>query len=89
MIGQLGVTQAMLPPLLHPAVRRSAGCDQGRVAALGDTLRQELAPWGIRVVLIEPASINSGAAYKVSRDAGPPHCVPDELPAARPRFLAS
>ena len=39
------------------------------LTALGDTLRQELAPWGVRVVLIEPASINSGAAGKVTRDA--------------------
>jgi len=83
--GQLAVTQAMLPLLRRAAgrivivstigVRFSppfAGpLDAAKAAltALADSLRQELAPWGIRVVLVEPASINSGAADKVSRDA--------------------
>ena len=83
--GQLAVTQAMPAVAaartrphrdgqhdrgpLHPAVRRPAGCDQGRARRTRGRLRQELAPWGVRVVLIEPASINSGAADKVSRDA--------------------
>jgi NAD(P)-dependent dehydrogenase (short-subunit alcohol dehydrogenase family) len=38
------------------------------LAALAETLRQELAPWGLRVVLVEPASINSAAPEKVVRD---------------------
>ena len=36
-------------------------------AALADALRQELAPWRVKVVVIEPASINSSAAGNVTR----------------------
>ena len=75
LIGQLAVTQAMLP-----AIRTARGrivlisSIGGRVAlpftgayhaakwgleAVGDSLRQELAPWGIRVSLIEPGSIDT------------------------------
>jgi NAD(P)-dependent dehydrogenase (short-subunit alcohol dehydrogenase family) len=72
---QLAVTQAMLPAIRSARGRvvmvSSMG---GRVAlpltgayhaakfgleAVGDSLRQELAPWGIRVVLIEPGSIDT------------------------------
>ena len=83
--GQLAVTQAMLPALRRArgrivmvstiGVRFSppfAGpLDAGKAAltALGEAMRQELAPWGVRVVLVEPATINSGAADKVTRDA--------------------
>ena len=38
-------------------------------AALADALRQELAPWRVKVVVIEPASINSSAVGNVTRDA--------------------
>jgi NAD(P)-dependent dehydrogenase (short-subunit alcohol dehydrogenase family) len=83
--GQLAVTQAMLPALRRAAgrivmvstigVRFSppfAGpldAAKAGLTALGDALRQELAPWGIRVIVVEPATINSGAADKVTRDA--------------------
>jgi NAD(P)-dependent dehydrogenase (short-subunit alcohol dehydrogenase family) len=83
--GQLAVTQAMLPTLRRAAgrivmvgtigVRFSppfAGpldAAKAGLTALGDALRQELAPWGIRVIVVEPATINSGAADKVTRDA--------------------
>ena len=72
---QLAVTQAMLPAIRTARGRvvmiSSMG---GRVAlpltgayhaakfgleAVGDSLRQELAPWGIKVVLIEPGSIDT------------------------------
>ncbi len=72
---QVAVTQAMLPAIRTARGRvvmvSSMG---GRVAlpmtgayhaakfgleAVGDSLRQELAPWGIRVVLIEPGSIDT------------------------------
>ncbi len=72
---QLAVTQAMLPAIRAARGRvvliSSMG---GRVAlpftgayhaakfgleAVGDSLRQELAPWGIRVVLVEPGSIDT------------------------------
>ena len=83
--GQLAVTQAMLPSLRRargrivmvstigvrftPPFAGPLDAAKAALAALGDTLRQELAPWGVRVVLVEPASINSGAAEKVSLDA--------------------
>ena len=83
--GQLAVTQALLPSLRRargrivmvstigvrftPPFAGPLDATKAALAALGDALRQELAPWGIRVILIEPASINSGAADKVSRDA--------------------
>ncbi len=72
---QVAVTQAMLPAIRTARGRivliSSIG---GRVAlpftgayhaakwgleAVGDSLRQELAPWGIRVSLIEPGSIDT------------------------------
>jgi NAD(P)-dependent dehydrogenase (short-subunit alcohol dehydrogenase family) len=75
LIAQVAVTQAMLPAIRTARGRvvmvSSMG---GRVAlpltgayhaakfgleAVGDTLRQELAPWGIKVVLIEPGSIDT------------------------------
>jgi len=83
--GQLAVTQAMLPALrrargrivmvstigvrFSPPFAGPLDAAKAALAALGDTLRQELAPWGVRVILVEPASINSGAADKVTRDA--------------------
>ena len=83
--GQLAVTQAFLPSLRRargrivmvstigvrftPPFAGPLDATKAALAALGDALRQELAPWGVRVVLIEPASINSGAADKVTRDA--------------------
>jgi NAD(P)-dependent dehydrogenase (short-subunit alcohol dehydrogenase family) len=83
--GQLAVTQAFLPSLRRargrivmvssigvrftPPFAGPLDATKAALAALGDTLRQELAPWGVRVVVIEPASINSGAADKVTRDA--------------------
>ena len=37
--------------------------------AVGDSLRQELAPWGIRVVLIEPGSIDTPIWSRGEEDA--------------------
>jgi NAD(P)-dependent dehydrogenase (short-subunit alcohol dehydrogenase family) len=83
--GQLAVTQAMLPSLrrargrivmvstigvrFSPPFAGPLDAAKAALTALGDTLRQELAPWGVRVVLVEPASINSSAADKVTHDA--------------------
>jgi len=83
--GQLAVTQAMLPLLrraagrivivstigvrFNPPFAGPLDAAKAALTALADSLRQELTPWDIRVVLVEPASINSGAADKVSRDA--------------------
>jgi NAD(P)-dependent dehydrogenase (short-subunit alcohol dehydrogenase family) len=75
LIGQVAVTQAMLP-----AIRRAHGrvvfisSIGGRIAfpftgayhaakfgieAVGDVFRQELRPWGIRVAIVEPGSIDT------------------------------
>jgi NAD(P)-dependent dehydrogenase (short-subunit alcohol dehydrogenase family) len=83
--GQLALTQAFLPLLRRargrivfistigvrftPPFAGPLGATKAALTALADSLRQELAPWDIKVVLIEPASINSGAADKVTRDA--------------------
>jgi NAD(P)-dependent dehydrogenase (short-subunit alcohol dehydrogenase family) len=83
--GQLAVTQAFLPLLraacgrivvvstigIHfkPPFAGALDASKAALAMLADALRQEIAPWGVRVVLVEPASINSAAAEKVRRDA--------------------
>ncbi|MGH2938018.1 MAG: SDR family oxidoreductase [Solirubrobacterales bacterium] len=82
---QLAVTQAMLPAIRVARGRvvliSSVG---GRVAlpmtgayhaakfgleGLGDSLRQELAPWGIKVVLVEPGSIDTPIWSSGEKDA--------------------
>jgi NAD(P)-dependent dehydrogenase (short-subunit alcohol dehydrogenase family) len=83
--GQLAVTQAFLPLLRRargrivvigtigvrfgPPFAGPLDATKAALTALSDALRQELAPWGVRVVLVEPASINSAAPDKVLRDA--------------------
>jgi NAD(P)-dependent dehydrogenase (short-subunit alcohol dehydrogenase family) len=85
LIAQVAVTQAMLPAIRTARGRviliSSMG---GRVAlpltgayhaakfgleAVGDSLRQELAPWGIKVVLIEPGSIDTPIWETGQKDA--------------------
>jgi NAD(P)-dependent dehydrogenase (short-subunit alcohol dehydrogenase family) len=92
---QLAVTQAMLPAIRTARGRvvmvSSMG---GRVAlpltgayhaakfgleAVGESLRQELAPWGIKVVLIEPGSIDTPIWKSGQEDA-------DELLERAPRM---
>jgi NAD(P)-dependent dehydrogenase (short-subunit alcohol dehydrogenase family) len=84
-VGQLAVTQAFLPLLRQaqgrivfistigvrflPPFAGPLDATKAALTALADALRQELAPWRIRVVLVEPASVNSPAVDKVSRDA--------------------
>jgi NAD(P)-dependent dehydrogenase (short-subunit alcohol dehydrogenase family) len=82
---QLAVAQAMLPAIRTARGRivliSSMG---GRVAlpltgayhaskfgleGLGDALRQELAPWGIKVVLVEPGSIDTPIWSNGEKDA--------------------
>jgi NAD(P)-dependent dehydrogenase (short-subunit alcohol dehydrogenase family) len=83
--GQLAVTQAFLPLVRRargrivvigtigvrfgPPFAGPLDATKAALTALSDALRQELAPWGVRVVLVEPASINSAAPDKVLRDA--------------------
>jgi NAD(P)-dependent dehydrogenase (short-subunit alcohol dehydrogenase family) len=52
------------PPFVGPlAASKSA------LATIGEALRQELAPWDIRVVVVEPANIRTEAVSKLERDA--------------------
>jgi NAD(P)-dependent dehydrogenase (short-subunit alcohol dehydrogenase family) len=83
--GQLAITQAFLPLLRRsrgrvifigsigshftlPFVGPTAA-SKSAVATLASALRQELAPWRVRVVLIEPASIRTEAVQRVEPDA--------------------
>jgi NAD(P)-dependent dehydrogenase (short-subunit alcohol dehydrogenase family) len=83
--GQLAVTQALLPLLRRgrgrivmigsigarftPPFTGPVSASKSAVATLSEALRQELAPWGIGVVLLEPASIHTEAVDKVTRNA--------------------
>jgi len=94
LLGQLAVTQAMLPALRAAAGRIvMVGSIGGRIAApmlgayhaskfglvgLTDTLRAELAPWHIRVILIEPGAI---ATPIWSRGAATADRLEGQLPA--------
>ena len=85
LIGQVAVTQALLP-----AIRRANGrvvfvsSIGGRIAfpmtgayhaakfgieAVGDIFRQELRPWGIRVSIVEPGSIDTAIWDRGERSA--------------------
>lgn len=75
--GQVAVTQAMLPLLrpakgrivfigslidrLSIPFMGALATSKSAVAALADTWRQELAPWGMHVGLVEPGFISTGA----------------------------
>jgi NAD(P)-dependent dehydrogenase (short-subunit alcohol dehydrogenase family) len=83
--GQLAVTQAFLPLLRRARGRivfigsigdravlpflGGLGGSKFALAAIAEAFRQELARWGIRVVLVEPAAIASEAPHKLERDA--------------------
>jgi NAD(P)-dependent dehydrogenase (short-subunit alcohol dehydrogenase family) len=83
--GQIAVTQAFLPLLRRARGRivviGSIGdritmpfggplaASKAAIASLADAFRMELAPFGVRVVLIEPASIHTEAINKLERDA--------------------
>jgi NAD(P)-dependent dehydrogenase (short-subunit alcohol dehydrogenase family) len=83
--GQLAVTQALLPLLRRargrivmigsigarftPPFVGPLAASKSALATLGEALRQELAPWGIRVVVIEPASVRTEAVGKLQHDA--------------------
>ena len=83
--GQLAVTQAFLPLLRRargrivmigsigdrftPPFIGPLAASKSTLATLSAALRQELAPWDIRVVLVEPGSIRSEAVGKLDADA--------------------
>jgi NAD(P)-dependent dehydrogenase (short-subunit alcohol dehydrogenase family) len=74
MIGSIGTR--FTPPFVGPlAASKSA------LATMGTALRQELAPWDIHVVLIEPASIRTEAVDKLHSDAA--HLMSQAQPAQR------
>jgi NAD(P)-dependent dehydrogenase (short-subunit alcohol dehydrogenase family) len=84
-VGQVAVTQAFLPMLRHargrvviigsigdrftPPFGGPLAASKSAVASIADAFRQELAPWGIDVVLLEPASIHTEAIGKLQRDS--------------------
>jgi NAD(P)-dependent dehydrogenase (short-subunit alcohol dehydrogenase family) len=73
LVGQVAVTQALLPALrrghgrvvflssiggrLAVAFNGAYHASKWAIEAVGESLRQELRPWGIEVVLIEPGSV--------------------------------
>ena len=83
--GQLAVTQALLPLLRRargrivligsigtrftPPFTGPVSASKSAIATMADALRQELAPWDMGVVLIEPASIHTEAVDKLERNA--------------------
>ena len=83
--GQLAVTLALLPLLRRargrivligsigtrftPPFTGPVSASKSAIATMADALRQELAPWDIGVVLIEPASIHTEAVDKLERNA--------------------
>jgi NAD(P)-dependent dehydrogenase (short-subunit alcohol dehydrogenase family) len=83
--GQVAVTQAFLPLLRKTHGRivmigsigdRAAmpfgeplGASKAAIALMAESLRQELAPWDVKVILIRPASIQTGAVDKFEADA--------------------
>ena len=83
--GQLAVTQAALPLLRRahgrivmigsigtrftPPFVGPLAASKSTVTTMSDALRQELAPWDIRVSVVEPGSIRSDAVDKLEDDA--------------------
>jgi NAD(P)-dependent dehydrogenase (short-subunit alcohol dehydrogenase family) len=83
--GQLAVTQALLPLLRRargrivligsigtrftPPFTGPVSASKSAIATMAEALRQELAPWDMGVILIEPASIHTEAVGKLEQDA--------------------
>ena len=83
--GQLAVTQAALPLLRRahgrivmigsigarftPPFVGPLAASKSALTTMSDAWRQELAPWDIRVTLVEPGSIRSEAVDKLESDA--------------------
>ena len=83
--GQLAITQAALPLLRRgrgrivmigsigarftPPFIGPLAASKSTLTTMSNALRQELAPWDIRVILVEPGSIRSEAVGKLESDA--------------------
>lgn len=83
--GQIAVTQAFLPLLRQGHGRivmigsigdRAAmpfgeplGASKAAIAVMADALRQELAPWDVKVILVRPARVRTEAVDKFEADA--------------------
>ena len=83
--GQLAITQAALPLLRRgrgrivmigsigarftPPFIGPLAASKSTLTTMSNALRQELAPWDIRVTLVEPGSIRSEAVDKLESDA--------------------
>lgn len=83
--GQIAVTQAFLPLLRRARGRivvigsigdrtsmpfgEPLGASKAAIASMAEAFRQELAPWDIKVILVEPASIRTEAVGKFAADA--------------------
>jgi NAD(P)-dependent dehydrogenase (short-subunit alcohol dehydrogenase family) len=83
--GQLAITQAALPLLRRgrgrivmigsigarftPPFIGPLAASKSTLTTMSSALRQELAPWDIRVILIEPGSLRSEAVDKLENDA--------------------
>jgi NAD(P)-dependent dehydrogenase (short-subunit alcohol dehydrogenase family) len=84
-VDQVAVTQAFLPLLRQargrvvvigsigdrftPPFGGSLAASKSAIASIADAFRQELAPWDINVVLLEPASIHTDAIDKLEQDS--------------------
>jgi NAD(P)-dependent dehydrogenase (short-subunit alcohol dehydrogenase family) len=84
-VGQVAVTQAFLPMLRQargriviigsigdrftPPFGGPLAASKSAIASIADAFRQELTPWDIDVVLLEPASIHTEAIDKLRRDS--------------------
>jgi NAD(P)-dependent dehydrogenase (short-subunit alcohol dehydrogenase family) len=62
MIGSIGTR--FTPPFIGPLA-----ASKSTLTTMSNALRQELAPWDIRVTLVEPGSIRSDAVGKLESDA--------------------
>jgi NAD(P)-dependent dehydrogenase (short-subunit alcohol dehydrogenase family) len=83
--GQVAVTQAFLPLLRAGRGRiinvgsvgatfalpfaRALNSSKAAFESISDSLRMELRPWGIRVVLVSPGSIRTSAEAKLVKDS--------------------
>lgn len=105
--GQVALTQAMIPLLRKARGRivfigsivdrltipyfGALASSKSAVAAVSDTWRQELAPWGIGVVLVEPGFISTGAdkATKARIDAILDNMAPADAALYRDMFASA